>query len=155
MTLKSASFLALIGTLLVTVLVAVHFFDTVAGVSRGIVPAIAIVPCVIYLFAGIAVTAFLWTFHKSQRWPATTENREDEFQPAARSSRRSKATVVAFYDLMWCGERRGPPSQRLIVGGGSKLAANEIDDADMWGRVDLENDASPEALLAMAVVNDA
>ena len=67
MTPKSASFLAFIGTALVTILVAVNFFDTVVGVLRGIVPAMAIVPCVVYLFAGIALTAFLWVFNRSQR----------------------------------------------------------------------------------------
>ena len=66
MTLKKASFLAMIGTLLVTILVAVHFFDTIVGVSRGIVPAMALVPCVVYFFAGIAVTAFFWAFNRSQ-----------------------------------------------------------------------------------------
>jgi hypothetical protein len=67
MTLKSASFLAMIGTLLVTILVAVHFADTIAGVVRGIVPAIEVVPCIVYLFAGIAVTAFFWVFSRTQR----------------------------------------------------------------------------------------
>jgi len=66
MTLKSASLLALIGTLLVTVLVGVHFFETIVGVSRGIVPAMEIVPCVVYFFAGVAVTAFFWAFYRSQ-----------------------------------------------------------------------------------------
>ena len=66
MTLKSASFLALIGTLLVTILVAVHFFDTIVGVMHDVVPAMALVPCLVYLFASIAVTAFFWVFNRSQ-----------------------------------------------------------------------------------------
>ena len=66
MTLKSASFLAFIGILLVTILVAVNFFDTILGVSRGIVPAMALVPCLVYFFAGIAMTVFLWMFSRSQ-----------------------------------------------------------------------------------------
>jgi hypothetical protein len=65
MTPKSASLLAFIGTLLATALIAVHFFETIVGVFRGIVPAMAIVPCVVYLFAGIAVTAFFWVFNRS------------------------------------------------------------------------------------------
>jgi hypothetical protein len=67
MTPKSASFLAFIGTILVTILVAVNFFETIVGVLRGIVPAMAIVPCVVYLLAAIAVTAFFWVFNQSQR----------------------------------------------------------------------------------------
>lgn len=66
MTLKSASLLALVGMVLVTLLVAVHFFDTIIGVSRGIVPAMALVPCVVYFFAGIALTVFFWVFSRSQ-----------------------------------------------------------------------------------------
>ena len=66
MTLKSASLLALIGMLLVTLLVAVHFLETIVGVSRGIVPAMELVPCVVYCFAGIALTIFFWVFNRSQ-----------------------------------------------------------------------------------------
>lgn len=66
MNLKSASLLALIGMLLVTILVAVHFFETILGVSRGIVPAMALVPCIVYFFAGIALTVFFWVFHRRQ-----------------------------------------------------------------------------------------
>jgi hypothetical protein len=66
MTVKTASLLALIGTFLVTVIVAVNSFETIIGVARGIVPSMAIVPCVVYLFAAIAVTAFFWAFRQSQ-----------------------------------------------------------------------------------------
>jgi hypothetical protein len=66
MTVKTASLLAMIGTLLFTILVAVKFFDTITGVARGIVPPMEIVPCGVYLFAGIAVTAFFWVFNRSQ-----------------------------------------------------------------------------------------
>jgi hypothetical protein len=67
MTPKSASFLAFIGTILVTILVAVNFYDTIVGVLRGLLPAMAIVPCVVYLLASIAVAAFFWVFNRSQR----------------------------------------------------------------------------------------
>ena len=66
MSLKSASLLAMIGTLLMTLLVAVHFFNTTLGVVGGIVPAVAIVPCVVYLFGGITTTVFFWVFRRSQ-----------------------------------------------------------------------------------------
>ena len=51
---------------LVTVIVAVNFFDTIVGVSRGIVPVIAIVPCVLYFFTRITVAAFFWVFNRTQ-----------------------------------------------------------------------------------------
>lgn len=66
MTLKSASLLALIGTFLMTVLVAVNFFDTIVGVSHGIVPAMSLVPCLVYFFAGISITVYFWVFRRSQ-----------------------------------------------------------------------------------------
>ena len=66
MTLKTASILAFVGTLLATGLVAVHFFDTISGVVRGIVPAMALVPCIVYFFAGVTVTLFFWVFSRSQ-----------------------------------------------------------------------------------------
>ena len=67
MTLKRVSFLAFISTLLMTLLVAVRFFNTILGVSRDIVPAIEIVPCLVYLFAGITLTAFFWIFSRSHQ----------------------------------------------------------------------------------------
>jgi hypothetical protein len=66
MTLKSASFLAMIGTLLVTTLVSVNFFNTIVGVLHDIVPAMALLPCLVYFLAGIAVTAFFWVYNRSQ-----------------------------------------------------------------------------------------
>ena len=65
MTLKSASLLALIGTVLMTLLVAINFFNAIVGVSRGIVPAMELVPCLVYFFAGIAITLFFWVFSRS------------------------------------------------------------------------------------------
>jgi hypothetical protein len=66
MTLKNASFLAFVGTLLVTILVGVHFFNTLVGVLHDVVPTMALVPCLVYFLASIAVTAFFWIFHRSQ-----------------------------------------------------------------------------------------
>jgi hypothetical protein len=66
MTPHSASRLALIGTLLLTVLVAVDFLNTVEGVLRDAVPAVALLRSLIYLFASISVTVFFWVFNKSE-----------------------------------------------------------------------------------------
>lgn len=66
MTLKNVSFLALIGTLLLTVLVAVDFLNRIDGVLRDIVPAIALLRSLIYLFASITVNLFFWVFNRSE-----------------------------------------------------------------------------------------
>ena len=68
MNLKSAALLALIGTLLLTVLLAVDFIDTVFGVARGVIPATALVRSLVYLFAGLAVTVFFYAFNKERFW---------------------------------------------------------------------------------------
>jgi len=50
--------------ILVTVLAAADLFQTAAGVVRGIVPAIAVFRSLIYAFAGIAVSVFLFAIYK-------------------------------------------------------------------------------------------
>lgn len=66
MTLKNASVLTLIGTFMVTILVGVNFFNTILGVSRDIVPAMALLPCFVYFFTGVAMTVFFWIFSRRQ-----------------------------------------------------------------------------------------
>lgn len=66
MTLKNAAALALIGTLLLTVLLAVDFLNTALGVVRDVVPAAAILRSLVYLFAGVAVTVFFYVFNREQ-----------------------------------------------------------------------------------------
>ena len=66
MTLKNAAFLALIGTLLLTILLAVDFIDAVLGVVRGLIPAMALLRSLIYLLASLTVTVFFWVFRRGQ-----------------------------------------------------------------------------------------
>jgi hypothetical protein len=66
MTVKNAAFLALVGTLLLTILAAVDFLNTIEDVLRGIVPAIALLRSLIYVFASITVAVFFWVFNRSQ-----------------------------------------------------------------------------------------
>ena len=66
MTLKNSALVALIGTLLLTILAAVDFLNTIEGVLRDIVPAIALLRSLIYLFASITVSVFFWVFNRSQ-----------------------------------------------------------------------------------------
>jgi hypothetical protein len=64
MTVKGASFLALIGMLLLTILMTWTFIRTVMAILDGLLPALAFVRALIYLFASLAVTVFFFVFHR-------------------------------------------------------------------------------------------
>jgi hypothetical protein len=66
MTLKTAALLALIGTLLLTVLVAADFIKTVSGIMNDVVPAMALLRSLVYLLASLSVTVFFYVFRKAQ-----------------------------------------------------------------------------------------
>ena len=66
MTLKNVAFLAFLGTLLLAIVVAFDFVNTALGVLRDIVPAVAVLRSLIYLFASVSVTVFFYVFYKGQ-----------------------------------------------------------------------------------------
>lgn len=66
MNLKNAAFLALIGMTFLTVLLAVNFIFTVLGVMRDLIPAMALLPKMIYVFASLCALVFFFVFHRSQ-----------------------------------------------------------------------------------------
>lgn len=66
MSLKNAALLALIGTILLTVLVAAHFISTVSGVMHGVIPAMALVTSLVHLFASFSVLVFFYVFYRRQ-----------------------------------------------------------------------------------------
>lgn len=66
MNLKNAATLALVGTLLLTILLAADFLNTLLGVMHDVVPAMALLRSLIYLFAGICVTVFFYVFGRMQ-----------------------------------------------------------------------------------------
>ena len=66
MTLKNAATLALIGTLLLTVLLAWDFFNSVLAVARGLIPAMAVLRALIYLVASFTVAVFFYVFGRQQ-----------------------------------------------------------------------------------------
>ena len=66
MSLKNAAFLALIGTLLLTILLAADFIKTVSGVLNDVVPAMALLRSLVYLLASLSVTVFFYVFNKAQ-----------------------------------------------------------------------------------------
>jgi hypothetical protein len=67
MNLKSAAFLALVGMILLTVLLIADFINVLLGVMRDIVPVVMLLRSLIYMLASLAVTVFLWAFHRAQR----------------------------------------------------------------------------------------
>jgi hypothetical protein len=66
MTLKTASTLALIGTLLLTILLAIDFVDAVLAVARGLTPALSVLRSFIYLVASLTATFFFFIFSRAQ-----------------------------------------------------------------------------------------
>jgi hypothetical protein len=66
MNLKNAAFLALVGTLLFTILLAADFINTTLGVVRDVIPLMALIRSSIYLFAGLCVTWFFYAYHRSK-----------------------------------------------------------------------------------------
>jgi uncharacterized protein YybS (DUF2232 family) len=64
MTLKSAAFLALIGTLLATILLVYSFVFAVLNVMRGLIPLDTLLTSLIYAFASVTLTVFFYVFHK-------------------------------------------------------------------------------------------
>ena len=56
MSLKDAVLFAMIGTILVTLLSIVDLIGDVLGVARGVIPAMRLLPSLIYAFAAVSVT---------------------------------------------------------------------------------------------------
>ena len=67
MTIRSAASLALLGAVLVAILLVVGFFLDLLNVLRGLVPALKVIPSLIYAFAGVTAVVFLYVFYRTQR----------------------------------------------------------------------------------------
>jgi hypothetical protein len=66
MNLKNAAFLALVGTLLLTILLAMGLINDVMGVARGIIPPVKLLISLIETFAGAATAIFFYVVHRRQ-----------------------------------------------------------------------------------------
>jgi hypothetical protein len=64
MTQKNAAFLALIGTLVLTIILAADFINSVLAVVRGLVPAMALLRSLVYLVASVTLTVFSYAFNR-------------------------------------------------------------------------------------------
>jgi hypothetical protein len=67
MTLKNAALLALIGTILMTVLLVWNFVFTFVNVVRDLVPAVTLFSSLIYAFGAFSVIVFFFVFHRAQQ----------------------------------------------------------------------------------------
>jgi multidrug efflux pump subunit AcrB len=66
MTLKQASFLAFIGTLLLSILLVVDLVLDVLSMARGLIPAVTLLTSLIHTFAAVSAAVFFYVFHRAQ-----------------------------------------------------------------------------------------
>ncbi|MDP8989253.1 MAG: hypothetical protein M3N41_04140 [Acidobacteriota bacterium] len=66
MTLKHASLLAFIGTLLLTILLVGDFILDLLSLARGLIAVVTLLTALIDAFAALSVTVFFFVFHKAQ-----------------------------------------------------------------------------------------
>jgi hypothetical protein len=66
MSLKSAAFLALIGTILLTILALVTLMNDMLAVSQGLLAPVRLLTSVILAFAALSVAVFFFVYHRTQ-----------------------------------------------------------------------------------------
>ena len=66
MGLKNAALLAMIGTILLTILLVLKLVNNFLAFLRGLIPAMALLSSVIYAFAALSVAVFFYVFHRAQ-----------------------------------------------------------------------------------------
>lgn len=66
MTLKQASLLAFIGTLLLSILLVADLVLDLLSMARGLIPAVTLLTSLIHTFAAVSVTVFFYVFHRGQ-----------------------------------------------------------------------------------------
>jgi hypothetical protein len=66
MNVKTAALLALWGSVLLTILLAVGLIRDALGVVKGFIPALTLVESLIYTFAALSAGLFFYAVHKRQ-----------------------------------------------------------------------------------------
>ncbi|MEO8663668.1 MAG: hypothetical protein ABI693_34745 [Bryobacteraceae bacterium] len=66
MNLKNGAFLALIGMLLLTILLAADFIKAVSGILNDVIPVVVVLRSLVYLFASLSVTVFFYVFSRAR-----------------------------------------------------------------------------------------
>ena len=64
MNLKNAAFLALIGTILTTIVLVYNLVFAILNLMRGLIPMDALFPALIYAFASLTLAVFFYVFYK-------------------------------------------------------------------------------------------
>jgi len=67
LTLKNASFLALIGTSLTALYGLWSLFSNLAGIAQGVLPPVVLFSGLIHAFAYITLALFFYAFYRSQK----------------------------------------------------------------------------------------
>jgi hypothetical protein len=66
MTLRNAAFFAFVGALLVAALLVLDFVVDLGAAVRGLIPTVRVFSALIYAFAGVTVTLFLFVFYRNR-----------------------------------------------------------------------------------------
>ena len=66
MSLKQASFLGFIGTMLLAILLVVDLVLDVLSLARGLIAAVTLLTSLIRTFAAVSVTVFFYVYHRAQ-----------------------------------------------------------------------------------------
>lgn len=66
MTIKNAALLALIGSILVTALLAIGLIRSVLNAVSGLIPVATLVSSLVFAFGAFSVAMFFFVFHKAQ-----------------------------------------------------------------------------------------
>ena len=64
--LKNAALLAMLGTVLLTILLVLNFVNDFLAFMRGLIPAMVLLSSFIYAFAALSVAVFFYVFHRAQ-----------------------------------------------------------------------------------------
>jgi multidrug efflux pump subunit AcrB len=66
MTLKQASLLAFIGTLLLSIHLVIDLVLNLLSLARGLIAAVTLLTSLIETFAAVSVTVFFYVYHRAQ-----------------------------------------------------------------------------------------
>jgi hypothetical protein len=66
MSLKNAALLAMIGTVVLTILLILNLVNDFLAFMRGLIPAMVLLSSLLYAFAALSVAVFFYIFHRAQ-----------------------------------------------------------------------------------------
>jgi hypothetical protein len=66
MSLKQASFLAFIGTLVLSIQQVFDLILDLLSLARGLIPAVTLLTSLIHAFAAVSVAVFFYVYHRAQ-----------------------------------------------------------------------------------------